>query len=155
MATKSAGTLWGERLRVTPRLVGYAVLLLVLISVFCFMVFTRADVEANLLRAPGALYQQMPDGRFSNLYTIKVVNKTHRRMPIELKLEKPSGDLQVMGQDIVVPPEQLAETSLLIELNPADMRSGTTPLLVGVYSQGRKISTVKTAFIGPRDDSKQ
>ena len=143
----------GEPLRITPRIIGYCVLLAGLIGLWSFLVFTRPDVEATVLRAQGALFQQMPDGRFSNLYTVKVVNKTHRRMPIELKLEKPSGGLQVMGQDIVVPAEQLAETSVLIELNPADMRSGTTPLLVGVYSGGRKISTVKTAFIGPRDDS--
>jgi len=140
----------GERLRVTPRLVGYAVLLLVLISVFCFMVFTRADVEANLLRAPGALYQQMPDGRFSNLYTIKVVNKTSRELPVALRLENVTGSLQVMGADIVVPAQKLAETSVLIELDAASLKPGVTPVTVGVYSGGKRIQTLNTSFIGPR-----
>jgi cytochrome c oxidase accessory protein FixG len=143
----------GEPLRVTPRIVGYTVVLAALIGVWSILVFTRADVETTVLRAQGALFQQMPDGRFSNLYTVKVVNKTHRAMPIDLKLESPTGELQVMGAAIVVPPENLAETSVLIQLNRADMKRGTTPLVVGVYSNGRKISTVKTAFIGPRDDS--
>jgi cytochrome c oxidase accessory protein FixG len=140
----------GERLRLTPRLVGYAVLLLALISVFAFMVFTRADVEANLLRAPGALYQQMPDGRFSNLYTIKVVNKTAREMPVALHLENVSGSLEVMGADIVVPPQKLAETSVLIELDAASLKPGVTPVTVGVYSGGKLIQTLNTSFIGPR-----
>ena len=144
----------GERLRVTPRLVGYAVLLLALIGLWTFLVFTRSDVQATLLRAQGALFQQMPDGHFSNLYTVKVLNKTHREMPIELKLEDPQGDLFVMGQEnIVVPPEKLAETSVLIELDHSVMKSGTTPLVVGLYSSGRKIQTLKTAFIGPRHDT--
>jgi cytochrome c oxidase accessory protein FixG len=143
----------GERLRVTPRLAGYSVLLLALIALWGLLVFTRSDVETTLLRAPGALFQQMPDGHFSNLYTVKVVNKTSRAMPVELRLENMRGVLQVMGQDIVVSPQKLAETSVLIELDPAVMKSGTTPLVVGVYSNGRRLETLKTSFIGPRHDT--
>jgi len=142
----------GERLRFTPRLAGYLVVLTVLASLLAVMIFTRSDVEATLLRAPGSLFQQMPDGHFSNLYTIKVVNKTSREMPVELRLENPVGSLQTMGQGtIVVPPQKLYENSILIELDPAMMKSGTTPVVVGVYSGGQKIQTLKTAFIGPRN----
>jgi len=125
-----------------------------LIAFWGFLVFTRSDVSTTLLRAPGALFQQMPDGHFSNLYTIKVVNKTSRAMPISLKLESPAGDLQVMGASLVVPPEQLAQASVLIELDRSRMLPGKTPLRVGVYSLGRKLETLKTVFIGPPDDTK-
>jgi hypothetical protein len=74
-------------------------------------------------------------------------------MPIQLKLENLAGDVQVMGRDIIVPPRKLAETSVLIDLDKSVMRSGTTPLVIGVYSNGRKIETVKTSFIGPRNDA--
>jgi hypothetical protein len=117
------------------------------------MIFTRTDVEATLLRASGALFQQMPDGHFSNLYTVKVVNKTRHQMPIQLRLEKPAGQLLVMGHDLLVPGEKLVETSLLIELNRAGMKNGTTPISIGVYCGDHKISTVSSAFIGPRDDA--
>jgi cytochrome c oxidase accessory protein FixG len=141
----------GEGLRVTPRLAAYAVVLLVLATVLGLMLFNRAEVEATILRAPGSLFQQMPNGRFSNLYTVRVVNKTSREMPVELQLENPAGELDVMGQgNIVVAPQKLSENSVLIELDPSAMKSGTTPLVIGVYSGGRKIQTLKTAFIGPR-----
>jgi IG-like fold at C-terminal of FixG, putative oxidoreductase len=117
------------------------------------LIFTRSDVQTTLLRAQGALFQQMPNGHYSNLYTIRLVNKTSREIPIQLKLENLKGELQVIGQPIVVPPQKLAETSLLIELDPAVMKPGTTPLVVGVYSHGRRLETLKTGFIGPRDDS--
>jgi cytochrome c oxidase accessory protein FixG len=139
-----------QRLRFTPRLAGYSALLALLIGFWTFLVFTRSDVQTTLLRAQGALFQQMADGHFSNLYTVKVVNKTSRAMPIQLKLEDISGDLQVMGANIVVPPEQLAETSVLIELDKKDMLPGHTPIVVGVYSDGRRIEKLKTSFIGPR-----
>ncbi len=116
------------------------------------MLALRSDVEATVLRAPGSLFQQMPDGRFSNLYTVRVVNKTSREMPVELRLESPAGSLNVMGQGtIVVPAQKLSENSVLIELDPAVMKSGTTPLVIGVYSEGKELESLKTAFIGPRN----
>ena len=140
-----------EPLRFTPRLAAYSMVLTVLAAVLGLMLCLRSDVEATVLRAPGSLFQQMPDGRFSNLYTVRLVNKTSRAMPIELRLEQPAGSLKVMGQDnVLVPPEMLSENSVLIELDPAAMQSGATPLVVGVYSDGRKLQTLKTAFIGPR-----
>jgi cytochrome c oxidase accessory protein FixG len=143
-----------EGLRFTPRLIGYSVLLLALIGFWTFLVFTRSDVQATLLRAPGALFQQMPNGRFSNLYTVKIVNKTSHAVPIELKLENTAGDLQVLGGDLIVAPEKLAETSILIELDRRQLFTGQTRLVVGLYSKGRKIETLKTSFIGPRDDQR-
>jgi len=142
-----------EPLRVTPRLAGYSVLLAALIGLWAFLVFTRSDVGATLLRAQGALFQKMPDGHFSNLYTIRVVNKTSRAIPIQLKLENLPGNLQVMDKDIVVPPQKQTETSVLIDLDPAVMKPGATPLVVGVFSGARRLETLKTSFIGPRDDT--
>ena len=141
----------GERLRFTPRLAGYAVVLGVLATFLAVMLFTRADAEATLLRAPGSLFQQMPDGHFSNLYTVRVVNKTSRELPVELRLENVAGSLQVMGGKLEVPPQKLVENSILIELDPAAMKSGATLLVIGVYSDGKKLQTLKTAFFGPRN----
>ncbi len=142
----------GQPLRFTPRLAGYLVVLAVLATVLGLMLYLRSDVEATVLRAPGSLFQQMPDGRFSNLYTVRVVNKTSREMPVELRLENPAGSLNVMGEgSIVVAPQKLSENSVLIELEPSAMKSGATPLVLGVYSGGKKLETLKTAFIGPRN----
>jgi hypothetical protein len=144
----------GERLRLTPRLAGYTLLLGALGLLLLFLVFTRSDVQTSLLRAQGALFQQMPDGRFSNLYTVRVLNKTSLPVPLELRLEDPRGDLQVLGRELVAPPQKQVETSVLIELDRQVMTGGKTLLVVGVYSQGRKLETLKTAFVGPRDDTR-
>lgn len=143
----------GEKLRLTPRLIGYGIVLLALIGLWMVLVFTRSDVEVTLLRAPGSMFQTMPDGRLSNLYTVKLINKTSRRIPIELKLENLRGALNVMGGKIVVAPEKLAENSVLIELEPALVHGGKAPLVIGVYAGDKKIQTLKTGFIGPRDDT--
>lgn len=142
----------GEGLKLTPRLMGYSVVLLVLAVILGVLLFNRSDAEATLLRAPGSLFQQMPDGRFSNLYTVHIINKTSHDLPVDLRLESPAGTLTVMGAGtITVPSQKLSENSVLIELDLNTMKSGTTPVVIGVYSNNQKIQTVKTAFIGPRN----
>jgi polyferredoxin len=141
-----------EPLRFTPRLKAYSLVLTALVTILALLIFSRADVEATLLRASGSLFQQMPDGHFSNLYTLKVVNKTSHDIPVQLKLESPAGSLEVMGQGtITVPSQKLSEYSVLIELDQTAMKSGTTPLIIGVYAGDKKIQTLKTAFVGPRN----
>jgi cytochrome c oxidase accessory protein FixG len=142
----------GAPFRVTPRMAGYGAVLSVLVGLFLFLVLTRSNVEATLLRAPGALFEQLPGGNLVNLYTVQLVNKTSQPLPVQLRLEGVPGKLSIMGDPkLVVPGEQLAQTSVLIELAPAVLRDGRKRLEVGVYSQGRRLQTVHTTFIGPRD----
>ena len=123
-----------------------------LASLLGLLIFTRADVETTLLRAPGSMFQKMPDGRYSNLYTVRLVNKTSRDLPVELRLESPPGNIEVMGQGgTVAVAQKLMQNSILVELDPFDMKSGTTPVIIGVYSEGKKLQTLKTSFVGPRN----
>jgi len=141
----------GGQQRFTARMKLYAGILGALIALFLFLVFTRAGVETTLLRAPGTLFQQTAEGRIQNLYTIKVINKTSRDLPVELKLENLSGTVRVMGASpLVAPRENLAQTSVLIELDPAVLTGNSTKLKVGVYSNGKLLETVATGFVGPR-----
>ncbi len=140
----------GERLRLTPRLVGYSVLLLALIGAFLALLVTRSDVDATFLRAPGALFTQLPDGRLSNLYLLKLTNKTQRDLPVRLELETPGGELQLMGGALRVPAEQQIQASVLVVFPPAALQPGTTPITVGVFQGDQRLQRLKTAFVGPR-----
>jgi cytochrome c oxidase accessory protein FixG len=144
----------GDKFRFTGRMGIYAVVLGALIAAFVFLVFTRSAVDATLLRAPGALYQTLPNGDIENLYLLNLINKTTRDLPVQLKLENVAGSLTVMGAgDLVIPREQLASTSVLIELAPGTMTGHNTKLKIGVYSGDKRLQTVTTAFIGPRDEN--
>ncbi|MCC6235707.1 MAG: cytochrome c oxidase accessory protein CcoG [Verrucomicrobiales bacterium] len=140
-----------EKLRVTPRLVGYSVVLLALISLFLYLLFTRLDVQTTLLRARGnTLFQEMPDGRLANLFTAKLVNKTHHDIPVTFKLENAPGTIKVMGNSLTIPAEKLVEVMVLIELERAEVQGGQRQLQVGVYHGDRRLELLKTVFIGPR-----
>lgn len=141
----------GQPLRFTGRMGIYSAILAALVVLLSVLVFTRSDVETMLLRAPGSLYQQLPDGRLQNLYTLKILNKTSRDIPVTLKLENVAGELSVVGGKLIVPKDDLTKTSVLIKIPANEMHGQTKKLVVGVYAGGQRIETVKTAFVGPRD----
>lgn len=141
----------GQPQRYTARMKLYTVILTALITLFLVLVFTRSDVETSLLRAQGALFQTSADGDISNLYTLKVINKTGHDIPVQLKLENMEGKVSIMGgEHFTVPKEDLAQTSVLIELSPAVLNGGNKPLKLGVYSNGKLLEKVDTMFVGPR-----
>jgi cytochrome c oxidase accessory protein FixG len=140
----------GEKLRVTPRIIGYCVLLLVLCAGLVSLLLTRSDVDATLLRAPGGLFQDAGDGKISNLYLLKLINKTRKPMPVALKLEQMPGTLTVLGGELLLPAEQQTDASVLIEIPADKLASGATPVTVGVYAGEKRIARIKTSFMGPR-----
>ena len=139
-----------ERLRVTPRIIGYCVILALLGVALATLLVTRSDVDVTLLRAPGALFQQTPDGKISNLYLLRIINKTHSDKTVSLKLENIAGELTVLGGQLNLPAEKQTDASVLMEIDPKHLRSGTTPVTVRIYAQGKPVEKIKTIFIGPR-----
>jgi cytochrome c oxidase accessory protein FixG len=139
-----------EPIRVTPRIIGYGVILLLLGASLLTLLLTRSEVDVSLLRAPGALFEQTPEGKISNLYLLKLTNKTHSDKTVELKLGNIEGSMTVLGGALALPAEKQTEASVLVEITPANLKSGTTPVVVRVYSGGKPIDTIKTIFIGPR-----
>jgi cytochrome c oxidase accessory protein FixG len=144
----------GERPRLTPRLAGYCAILLALAAGLAALLLTRSDVDTTLLRAPGVLFSQAPDGKLSNLYLLKLTNKTRYDRLVELKLENLPGSLTVLGGQLNIPAEKQTEASVLVEISPGNLASGTTPVVVGVYSAGKRIDRIKTVFIGPRNQGR-
>jgi cytochrome c oxidase accessory protein FixG len=72
-----------------PRVVAYTVLLVVGAVVATFAFRTRTEVEANLLRLPGAPFV-IEDGRVRNSYELHIVNKRSVRTTFRLAAEGPA-----------------------------------------------------------------
>jgi len=140
----------GQKLRVTPRIIGYCVILCLLGLGLVALLLTRSAVDATLLRAPGALFQTTPEGKISNLYILKLTNKTHHQMPVKLELERLDGTLTILGGELNLPAEKQTEASVLLEVAPEKLKSGSTPVYVQVYAGGKKVDRIKTVFLGPR-----
>jgi len=136
----------------TPRLKGYSAVLTILTGVLIGMLFLRNELEANILRLPGQLYERKEGNVISNVYTYKLVNKTSE--PIEdvhFKLLSHQGEIILVTQrHFDVPAQNLAEGTLFIEIHNSALSGDRDKLKIGVYSEAELIETATTRFLAPR-----
>ena len=136
-------------LRFTRRMLAYSLVLTVLIGLEATLLLTRSDYDATIQRAKGLLYQEQPDDQISNLYRIKLVNKTRDSLPVELRVENTEGIVKVVGKSLNVKSEGISDGEFFIILKKKNILKRKTQLKIGVYSNNRKIKTVKTNFLAP------
>lgn len=140
------------KFKFTPRLKGYTAVLIILIGVLTGLLFLRSDVEANILRLPGQLYEHKEGNIISNVFTYKLLNKTNiEKGNITFQLKSPKGTIHTVKQgEISVPPQGLAEGTLFIEINNAALSGDKNKAVIEVYSDGELLETTSTTFLGPR-----
>ena len=142
----------GQKLRATPRLIAYSVVLSLLVCVLAALLITRQDISATILRARGSLYQEQPNGQISNLYSIKLLNKTRYDIPVTLKLEDGvSGNIKIVGKDMMVKKESASDAIFFVYVDKKAMGQRKNKIDIGIYSGDKKISDVKTTFFAPND----
>jgi cytochrome c oxidase accessory protein FixG len=133
----------------TPRIVAYTVVLCVLIGVLVTLLATRRDVDATIMRTPGMLFQRQDSGQVSNLYNIKLINKTHRNIPVRIELENTRGSVRMVGKALEVPGASETESTFFIFLPLSGVSERKTKLTLGIYAGEEKIEMVHTTFLGP------
>ena len=138
-----------SRLTFTSRMKAYSAVLLILIGIEVSLLATRSDYDATILRAKGLLFQERPNNQVSNLYTIKLINKTRESFPVTIKVENMNGRVEMVGKDLVVKKESVTEGTFFIYLNKVDIVKPKTALKIELFSNNKKIKTVKTNFLGP------
>ncbi len=140
----------GVRLKLTGRIKAYIAVLSLLISLLVFLLVSRTDLDARLMRTAGMTYNTLPDGRITNLYNLKLANKTHKDIPYSLKLENVKGEIEFVGSSILlVKKEDYSHLQFFVKLDKKELKGWKTVLLIGMYEDGKKIKTITAKFIGP------
>lgn len=138
----------------TPRVAGYSGILAVLLITFFTLLSLRPDTETTILRQPGTLFQTLPNNRYSNIYEIRVINKTFEKLSYEVKLESPKGELTPLGDFSEVPPQGSNQGRFLIKLTEGQLTGSQTELTFNVYANGELVETVTSGFIGPEPQNR-
>jgi len=139
------------KFKLTPRVIGYTLVLLVLLSTITILFANRSDVDINVLRTPGMLYQNQPDNKVSNMYNLKISNKTFEELPLEIKLDDANGEIKLIGNEIKLNPLEIYEGKFLIILPKDKIKLLNTPMKVNVYAGDKLIETLNTTFLGPQN----
>ncbi len=137
-----------EKTTYSWRLKMYTIVLSLLLGFLAILLITRADIAARILRTPGQTYQLLAGNKISNLYNIKLVNKTRKNIHLDLKLENIEGEIKQIGP-VDVPKESYFQTSFFITLKNEQLKSRKTKIKIGLYENGHKMDDLTAVFLGP------
>lgn len=133
----------------TPRIAAYTTVLGALLSLMFVLLLLRGEVQTSILRAPGTTLQDQGDGKISNLYQFKVINKTNTDLPIHFEIEEGNATIKLIGQDQVLKKEGTIEGAMFIIMDRKDVSKLKNKIKIGVFSGERQLETVETVFLGP------
>ena len=142
-----------ESFKLTARLKGYIAVLAIMTGLLIGMLFLRNDLEANILRLPGQLYEHKENNIISNVFTYKLVNKTTNDIEnVSLKLMSHKGGLKLVStsDSFTVLGQGIAKGTLFIEINNSALTGDRNKIEIGVYAGDKLIETTTANFLGPR-----
>ncbi|MBZ5859511.1 cytochrome c oxidase accessory protein CcoG [Flavihumibacter profundi] len=139
-----------EPLRYTTRMKLYTALLMVLLVILSTLLLTRKDIDATIMRTPGMLYQERGADSITNLYNIKVANKTMADVPMTVRMERGDGKVEIIGGGpIIVKKEGQGSGSFFIVLPKKAIHERKTELRLYLYEGEKELDHMKTNFLGP------
>jgi len=140
----------GQSFRWTPRIISYTALLVALVGVLVVLFNLRSDFETTILRVQGSLYQTLEDGRLSNIYNYKIVNKTSKEADLSIKLISPEeGEVQLAGNMTKIKEQEKLQGAFLLKLSKDQLHGSSTKVLIGIYNDDELIDTIESTFVGP------
>ncbi len=140
----------GKKFHFNTRMKAYTILLSLLIVFMIILIGTRKSVDTYITRAKGQLYQEIGTDRISNVFDVKIINKTTEEIPLSLRLEDMPGEIRVVGaSSIVLKKETLNEFTIFLEIPLTAITKQNSKIHIGVYRGEKKIQTIKTKFLGP------
>jgi cytochrome c oxidase accessory protein FixG len=143
-----SGIQTGKRFSFSFRVGVYTTILVILVSIISILLANRTDVEVNILRTPGMLYQVQPNNKISNLYNFHVINKTFHDMNIELKVKGIKGEIKILGKKPEVKELEVYEGRFMLIVDEKDLVQVNSKVDIIVLEDGKELQTIKTSFLG-------
>jgi cytochrome c oxidase accessory protein FixG len=143
----------GKKLKFNTRIAAYSTALTLLSSLLVFLLITRSDIEATVLRTPGMLFQTLPNGNISNLYNFELVNKTFNNISVEAISKTKGVSIKIIGNDnhFLIKKQEILKGALFVEIPQNEIKSAKTNIEIDFVSNGKVIEKVKTNFLGPNN----
>ena len=124
--------------------------MIILGSLFIGLLLSRSATQSIILRAPGTLYQELPNGDYTNIYNLKIINKTFDPKNIEVRLLEPKvGTITTIGTIPPVESQAIREGRFFVALPKNELKPELTKVVFGVYTDGKLSDKIESSFIGP------
>lgn len=138
-----------QKLKITPRIIGYSMVFIGLLAIVSTLLLVRKPIDTTILRTPGVMFQETADGYITNLYNIKIVNKTFDTRQITIRLKTPEGRIRQVGGDLTAEENSVVQSAFFVELPKEQVRVVRTPIQIEIISDSTSVDIISTSFLGP------
>ncbi len=109
-----------------PRVFAYGALLLLLISIFFFGIFTRENLIADVIRDRNALYRIAADSSVENGYSIRLINKSEAAMTVTIDVDPGANPISLLEQlrPVTLAPEEIRNLPITLRADDGTIRGG-------------------------------
>jgi hypothetical protein len=129
---------------------------LALFAIVSTLLFLRKPIDTTILRTPGMMYQETEDGYISNLYNLKLVNKTPDIKNIQIRIISPEeGRIRQVGGAIRAEGNSVVQSAFFVELQKDNLQFVRTTIDIEILANSEVIDEISTSFIGPNPWQKQ
>lgn len=140
----------GRRQLLRPRLIGYAIALLLMIASFAWALQARSLVSIDVAKDRG-MFRENAAGQIENVYRLKLINKTQQPQRYHLGLVAGQPFTLNGPSDISLAAGEILEVPVSVALEREPLGQSPAPVLFEVINQrdSRERQTTKSTFIAP------
>ena len=139
----------GKRFEWTSRVKSYTGLLILVMGIFTTLLITRKDFQTNIFRQRGSTYQKTDDGLISNIFELNMANKTRNNFDIQLKLDDPKGQIEMVVKKLHLNKEAHLKERFLVKFPFNEVHNGKKIVSIIILGNGKEIQRMKVKFLGP------
>lgn len=140
----------GKKFQFTNRILAYSIVLFLLSGLVLFLLFTRPQVQAYILRAQGTLFYEVNEKTLANLYNAEFVNKTFNEMKVEIKTKYKYAKIKMVGEksNFILKKQETKKTTFFIEMPKEKLTKANTNIPVLLIVNGEVKKEINCNFLG-------
>lgn len=133
-----------------PRLLGYAVALLAMLSLFSYAVYHRPLVKLDVIK-DRVLYRENERGNIENVYTLKIMNKAQREQTFVIEASGLDGLAYEGRNEVRADAGELVTVPVELSIAPEKLPSSTNEVVFSIQSVDDESihDDAESRFIGP------
>ena len=133
----------------TWRMAGYSVIMVLLIGILSYFVFSRSDMDITIMRSAGMLYQEQPGGYISNIYNAEIINKSNETKEIIINATDPAVKIKYIQSPRFIEKGGSIKVVFFVMMPASAVHSPKTTIKLQLLSGNSVMDTESTSFIGP------
>jgi cytochrome c oxidase accessory protein FixG len=130
-----------------PKVVGYFTVLVAIISLFSFEIYTRPLLDLDVVRDRASLFRDGAYGKIENTYTLVIMNKSQQTQTYTVNIEGLEGAKIIGSKRIVVLPNELTRHPITVERSVEQILSVVTDFGFVISDNNHQQSQQKSTFI--------